>query len=106
MFSLVFYVPIANAEAVKEAVFAAGAGRIGEYEACCWQVEGRGQFRPSLQANPTIGRRGELTQVAELRIEMVCEKHCLKAAVDALISAHPYEEPAYHYFPINSEPLR
>lgn len=103
MYSLIFYVPVDAAEAVKEAVFAAGAGRIGEYEACCWQVEGRGQFRPLQQANPTIGNRGELTIVSELRIEMVCEKQYLAASLEALKQAHPYEEPAYHYFAINSE---
>lgn len=103
MLSLVFYVPVDAAEQVKEAVFAAGAGRIGEYEACCWQVEGQGQFRPSMQANPTVGKRGELTFVSELRVEMVCEKQYIKAAVDALIAAHPFEEPAYHFYAINPE---
>lgn len=103
MLSLVFYVPIEAAEQVKEAVFEAGAGRIGEYEACCWQVEGQGQFRPSLQANPAIGERGQLTFVAELRIEMVCEKRFINAVIQALKQAHPYEEPAYHYYAINPE---
>lgn len=103
MYSLVFYVPITAAEAVKEAVFSAGAGKIGEYEACCWQVEGQGQFRPSQQANPTIGSRGELTHVPEYRVEMVCKKQHLAAALAALKQAHPYEEPAYHYFAINTE---
>lgn len=96
MYALTFYVPEAQAEQVKEALFAVGAGRIGEYEACCWQTLGQGQYRPLLGANPAIGEVGTINQLAELKIEMVCEDHLIKAAVAALIAAHPYEEPAYH----------
>lgn len=95
MYKLCFYVPQDAVEAVKEAVFATGAGCIGEYEACCWVTGGLGQFRPSMAANPAIGERGELTRVEEMKVEMVCEKAQLKAAVEAMIAAHPYEEPAW-----------
>ncbi|WP_280549679.1 NGG1p interacting factor NIF3 [Halomonas sp. 11-S5] len=95
MYKLAFFVPVADAEAVKEAVFATGAGRIGDYEACCFQTRGTGQFRPLEGANPHIGRVGDLEQVEELKVELVCEDALIAEAVAALKTAHPYEEPAY-----------
>ena len=95
MYKLAFFVPEAHLQAVKEAVFATGAGRIGDYEYCCWEVEGTGQFRPLNGANPFIGRHGELESVREFRVELVCDDSLIRAAVAALKLAHPYEEPAY-----------
>lgn len=95
MYKLAFFVPEEDAEAVKEAVFATGAGRIGDYEACCFQALGTGQFRPLAGANPHIGRVGDLEKVEELRVELVCEDALIRQAVTALKAAHPYEEPAY-----------
>ena len=96
MYTLCFYVPESDLEEVKSAVFAAGAGRIGNYDHCCWQAAGQGQFRPLADSNPAIGRQGELEVVAELRVEMVCEPQFVRAAVLALKASHPYEEPAWH----------
>ena len=95
MYKLVFYVPLTQAEAVKAAVFATGAGKIGNYAECCWQVSGTGQFRPLAGADPYIGRQGEIERVEELRVEMVCADHLIASAVAALRKAHPYEEPAF-----------
>lgn len=95
MYKLAFFVPVEDAESVKEAVFATGAGRIGDYEACCFQTAGQGQFRPIGGADPYIGRVGALSHVEELKVELVCEDARLEAAVAALKLAHPYEEPAY-----------
>ncbi|MCB1679126.1 MAG: YqfO family protein [Halioglobus sp.] len=95
MYKLCFYVPQSHLEDVKQAVFAAGAGRIGDYEHCCWQVLGQGQFRPLAGSAPFLGTRGELEQVAEYRVELVCPAACIKDAVEALLRAHPYEEPAW-----------
>ncbi|TDR56286.1 hypothetical protein DFP85_104210 [Halomonas ventosae] len=95
MYKLAFFVPVAEAEAVKEAVFATGAGRIGDYEACCFQTRGTGQFRPLEGADPHIGRVGDLEQVEELKVELVCEDALIDKALAALKSAHPYEEPAF-----------
>lgn len=102
MYSLVFYVPESHVEVVKEAVFTAGAGKIGEYEACCWQVKGQGQFRPSKAANPFIGQAGELEFVDEYRVEMVLLREFKSAVVSALKRSHPYEEVAYHLIPVES----
>ena len=95
MYKLVFFVPETHLEAVKAAVFTAGAGRIGNYDSCCWQSLGQGQFKPLSGSNPFLGRQGQLCQVAEYRVEMVCADDCLQAAVAALRKAHPYEEPAF-----------
>ncbi|WP_163649175.1 NGG1p interacting factor NIF3 [Modicisalibacter sp. 'Wilcox'] len=95
MYKLAFFVPVEDAEPVKEAVFATGAGRIGDYEACCFQTRGSGQFRPLAGADPHIGRVGELEHVEELKVELVCEDGRIRDAVAALKTAHPYEEPAY-----------
>jgi hypothetical protein len=95
VFKLCFYVPESHLEPVKSAVFAAGAGRIGDYDSCCWQVLGQGQFRPLEGSQPYLGRLGEVEQVPEYRVELVCEQSRVKAAVSAMLGAHPYEEPAW-----------
>lgn len=96
MYSLVFYVPETHLESVKTAVFTAGAGSIGDYASCCWQVKGEGQFCPSSQANPFIGQAGLLEKVAEYRVEMVLQDELRAEVVSALKASHPYEEVAYH----------
>jgi hypothetical protein len=104
MYQLCFYVPETHAEDVKEALFAAGAGRVGDYTACAWQVLGEGQFRPGSDSQPFLGEQGRLERVPELRVELVCDDAFIAAVIEALRSAHPYEEPAFHYFRVN-EPL-
>lgn len=95
MYTLFFFVPESHLETVKQAVFAAGAGALGEYQNCCWQVLGLGQFQPMAGSQPFIGTQGQLEKVAEWRVEMVVEAEHIKAAVTALKTAHPYEEVAY-----------
>lgn len=95
MFKLCFYVPETHLESVKAAAFAAGAGRIGAYDSCCWQVKGQGQFRPLAGSTPFVGSEGAVEAVAEYKVEMVCDAKSVKAAVEQMIAAHPYEEPAW-----------
>jgi hypothetical protein len=95
MYKLVFFVPESHVESVKSAVFAAGAGRIGDYEHCAWQVLGEGQFRPLQGSNPYIGSQNVLEKVSEYRVELVCADEHIAGAVAALRAAHPYEEPAF-----------
>jgi len=95
MYKLGFYVPESHLDVVKDAVFAVGAGRIGDYDSCCWQVRGVGQFRPLEGSEPFIGQSGQLEQVDEYRVELVCPDQCVRAAVEAMVHAHPYEEPAW-----------
>jgi hypothetical protein len=95
IYQISFYVPKESLEEVKVAMFKAGAGRIGEYDYCAWQVLGEGQFRPLDGANPYIGKKGEIERVLEYKVEMVCEEEFLKEVIDAMKKAHPYETPAY-----------
>lgn len=93
---LVFYVPVDDTQAVLSALFAVGAGNVGEYEHCAFVAEGTGQFRPIGDANPTIGTVGELEFVTEHRVELTFPRVLRERVVETLIDAHPYEEPAFH----------
>ena len=95
MYKLCVYVPETHLEMVKHALFAAGAGRIGNYDSCCWQVAGQGQFRPLAGSAPYLGQTGQVETVLEYKVELVCADELIAAAVAALKQAHPYEEPAY-----------
>lgn len=102
MYKLCVYVPASHLEQVKQALFAAGAGRIGDYDSCCWQVAGQGQFRPLTGADPFIGSQGSIETVEEYKVELVCEDAVIAAAVAALKQVHPYEEPAYQVWKLES----
>ena len=102
LYAICVYVPEAAVETVKQAMFAAGAGRQGNYSNCAWQVRGIGQFKPLAGSNPAIGSAGSLERVAEFRVEMVCSADALGWVLDALLAAHPYEVPAYQYWPVNA----
>lgn len=95
MYKLAFFVPSSHLDAVKEALFAAGAGRIGGYDRCAWQVLGLGQFRPLEGATPFIGQAGEVEQVEEWKVELVVADHLIAQVVAVLKQSHPYETPAY-----------
>ncbi|KAL4790448.1 GTP cyclohydrolase 1 type 2/Nif3 [Aspergillus filifer] len=99
---LTTHVPPSALEAVKSAIFAAGAGRYpgaGNYTECCWVSSGIGQFRPGDAANPAIGKVGELEKTEELKVEtLVVGEDVIKNVVEALKKAHPYEEPSYGVF--------
>jgi len=92
---LVTFVPHDNAEALVDALAAAGAGRLGDYERCAFTSTGVGTFRPLAGADPTVGQVGEVTLVEETRIEMVLQRQLRQRVVEALRAAHPYEEPAF-----------
>lgn len=95
MYKICFYVPVAYAEEVKNNLFANGAGRIGSYACCAWQVLGEGQFMPLEGSDAFIGEMNTLEKISEYKIEMVCEEHYIHAVIAALKASHPYEEPAY-----------
>ncbi len=92
---LVTFAPHENAAEVREAITAAGAGRIGDYDSCTFTSEGEGRFRPLDGATPAIGRVGEVEVVAESRVEAVFPRARRRAVVEALRAVHPYEEPAF-----------
>lgn len=102
MYKLCVYVPSTHLDIVKQALFSAGAGRIGNYDSCCWQVAGQGQFRALAGADPFIGSQGQLETVEEYKVELVCGDDIVAAAVAALKLAHPYEEPAYQVWKLEN----
>ena len=95
---LVVFVPREALDPVREALFAAGAGRIGDYERCSWYTEGTGTFRPLPGASPTVGAVGEEERIPELRLETVFPAERRDEVVAALRAAHPYEEPAFDVY--------
>ena len=95
MYKLTVYVPDSHVESLKQALFAAGAGRVGDYAECCWQVKGSGQFWAQADAQPFIGQIGQLTQVEEWRVEMVVLPRYRAAVLEALLKHHPYQTPAF-----------
>lgn len=95
MFAISVYIPEANLESVKAAMFAAGAGKIGNYDSCSWQTLGQGQFRPLENAKPHLGQQGVVEQVKEWKVEMVCDEGMIQNVIRAMKAAHPYETPAY-----------
>ena len=101
LWKFVFYVPVDYADKVKDAVFEAGAGRMGNYDHCCWSVDGTGQFRPLEGSSPFVGEHGVVESVAETKVEMVCDGRHLQAVLKSFLDAHPYETPAYQYWQIN-----
>ncbi|MGJ5006252.1 hypothetical protein ACQR05_00675 [Bradyrhizobium oligotrophicum] len=93
-YKIVVHVPETAGDAVRQAMGEAGAGRIGNYDYCSFTAKGTGRFRPLAGANPAIGAVGRLETVEEERIETVCAADRLKSVLQAIRSAHPYEEPA------------
>lgn len=95
MYKLTVFIPSKALEKVKTALFEAGAGHIGNYSHCCWQVQGTGQFKPLAGSTPHIGEQDNIEQVEEWRVEMVIDDDHIHQVVRALKQAHPYETPAY-----------
>lgn len=95
LLKLTVYVPTTHLDAVKDAIFAAGAGRVGHYDRCAWQVLGEGQFRPCEGAHPFLGAVGIEERVPEYKVETVLAERDLALVLKALKAAHPYETPAY-----------
>lgn len=100
MLKLIYYVPESHLELTKQAIFSAGAGGIGNYEHCAWQVKGIGQFKPVKGAVPYIGQLDELEQVDEWRVETIVLEEKASAVAKSLKASHPYEEPAFEFIQI------
>jgi hypothetical protein len=99
-YKLVWFVPDDSLDATRDAVFAAGAGRIGGYERCSWYAPGTGTFLGDETTQPALGAAGREERVPELRVETVVPGERLTEVVAALRAAHPYEEPAYDVYPL------
>lgn len=105
-YKLETYVPAEFAAAVKDALAAAGAGKLGDYEHCFWQTEGTGEFRPLTSAHPFIGTAGgKLEYVREVKLETICAAADRRRVIAALKAAHPYECCAYYLFPVEVQDI-
>ncbi len=100
---LVTFCPSGKAEVVRNALFGAGAGQIGNYDSCSFNLEGTGSFRGSEETNPFVGEKGKLHLEPETRIEVILPRHLQDRVVRALLEAHPYEEVAYDIYPLSNE---
>jgi hypothetical protein len=99
-YKLVAFVPREALDAVREAVFAAGAGHIGNYTRCSWYTEGTGTFFGGEGTSPAVGKAGREERASELRLETILPAERLEDVVAALRRAHPYEEPAFDVYPL------
>ncbi len=102
LLKLVFFVPESHKEAVKTAIFDAGAGRYEGYDCCSWESQGMGQFRPLAGSQPFIGEQDTIERVAEFRVETICPASKIKYILETLLSAHPYETPAYEVWSVKT----
>lgn len=102
LFKLVTFVPEKDTNKIRNAIFDAGAGHIGEYDQCSFNNSGKGSFRASENTNPYKGEKGELHFENEIRIETIFPKHLKGKIITALLSSHPYEEVAYDIYPLEN----
>jgi hypothetical protein len=100
---LAVFVPAGHETRVAEALFAAGAGGVGNYDQCSFRVPGTGTFRPGEAANPFIGRSGQREEVEELRLEVLVPRSRLGRVLDRMFREHPYEEVAYDLIPLENQ---
>ncbi len=100
LMKLVTFVPAEHIEKVREALFAAGAGNIGNYDSCAYYLKGEGSFRGNEESDPFVGRKGELHIEPETRLETILPSYLRNKVVKALTESHPYEEPAYDIYPL------
>lgn len=103
LLKLVTFVPLKNAEEVRMALFSAGAGHIGNYDSCSYNIEGTGSFRGDDSTNPHVGEKGKLHYEPEIRIETILPKASKSKVLSALFNIHPYEEVAYDLYPLENK---
>ena len=102
MYKIVVFIPLEHSQRVKQAMFDAGAGKIGCYDSCSFELAGKGQFRPLPGSTPFIGQTDQIEEVEELRVEMVCEASFILPVIAQMKEAHPYEEVAYDVVKLES----
>jgi dinuclear metal center YbgI/SA1388 family protein len=100
---LYVYVPIEFLEKVRNSLFAAGAGHIGEYEHCSFNIQGEGTFKALERANPFVGEVGKVHIENEVKLEVIVPNHLLIKVLDSMRTTHPYEEIAYGVIELKNE---
>lgn len=102
-FKLCVYVPKSHIEDVRDAICSTGAGHIGNYSHCTFQIDGVGTFKPLEGTNPFIGTRGTLEKVSEYKLETIVSSTHLNTTIEKMLKAHPYEEVAYDVIPLKND---
>lgn len=102
LFKLAVLIPGSHVDEVRHAMAQAGAGRIGNYEECSFNMDGQGTFLPGESASPFLGKPGQMEKVEETKVEFVVEKHRLRGVLNAMFASHPYEEVAYDIYPLSN----
>jgi hypothetical protein len=102
LLKVVTFVPVSHAPTVREALFAAGAGHIGNYDCCSYNIMGEGSFRGQADTKPFVGEPLKLHFEPEIRIETICPRNLLPQVIKAMLQVHPYEEPAYDIYPLEN----
>lgn len=102
-FKVVVFVPEENLEKVSQAVFASGAGIIGEYKNCSFRLKGEGTFKGSENTNPAVGKKNVFEKVEEIRLEFLVDSWNLNNVISSMIKVHPYEQPAYDIYPLKNK---
>lgn len=103
---IVTFCPAEAADRIRDGLAAAGAGTIGDYKRCSFEIPGTGTFHGGAASSPTVGRSGRLERVSEVRLEMICPRHLLGGAVKVLANFHPYEEPPIEVYALEPPPIR
>lgn len=98
----VVFVPTSHADAVRQALGEAGAGKIGNYDFCSFSSRGTGRFRGNEKTNPTIGESGKYEAVEEEKIEVIVPREILKKVIEKIKAVHPYEEIAFDIYPLEN----
>lgn len=101
-YKIIVYVPIENADTVRDAIGQSGGGKLGKYSYCSFSVRGVGRFKPEQGANPHIGKMGQLEEVEEERIEVTVNTEALDDVIAAIKRVHPYEEVALDIYPLEN----
>jgi len=104
IFKFAVYVPVQHADKVSQAIFKAGAGKIGKYTETSFNISGKGTFKPMEGTNPFIGKIWEKEEVQEIKIETVVAERNLDSVIQTMKDNHPYEEPAYDVYELKTEP--
>lgn len=100
LFKIIVFTPISHADKIRTILSQAGAGHIGNYDNCSFSSRGIGRFRGLAGSKPFISDAGEIEEVPEEKIEVICSKKNIQSTLDALVNAHPYEEPAIDVLPL------
>ncbi len=106
LLKLVTFIPVDHFEAVSKTIFDSGAGHIGKYSECGFNIQGEGTFKPGSGTNPFSGKRGELNREKEIRFETIVPREKLAGVLKAMLTVHPYDEVAYDIYPLENAPGR